>query len=226
MRRTHLRGHANILKRLLVHVGGFNLGLLMRTLVGVGTPRGLQGRLGGSCWPSSSRCGRLRRHVATPGTPSADHGLSSRPITVSNCYLSVQKGPFNHGLLAAALRKNGSAALQHAAVETDHSFFRSPDRAADDRPRVAGEPAEQRERGEELNVALGSADQAERGEAVAYAISARQRSRSPDVPALRQGGSALAGIELVVSGPLIAPALPRSVYPAQGLRREGFVTRL
>jgi transposase len=45
MRRTHLRGHTNILKRLLVHIGGFNLGLLMRTLVGVGTPRGLQGRL-------------------------------------------------------------------------------------------------------------------------------------------------------------------------------------
>ena len=45
MRRTHLRGHENILKRLFVHSGGFNLGLLMRTLVGVGTPRGLQGRL-------------------------------------------------------------------------------------------------------------------------------------------------------------------------------------
>jgi transposase len=45
LRRTHLRGHANILKRLLVHIGGFNLGLLMRTLIGVGTPRGLQGRL-------------------------------------------------------------------------------------------------------------------------------------------------------------------------------------
>ena len=45
MRRTHLRGPANILKRLLVHTGGFNLGLLMRALVGVGTPRGLQGRL-------------------------------------------------------------------------------------------------------------------------------------------------------------------------------------
>ena len=43
MRRTHLRGHANILKRLLVHVGGFNLGLLMRTVFGVGTPRSLQG---------------------------------------------------------------------------------------------------------------------------------------------------------------------------------------
>ncbi len=46
MRRTHLRGHANILKRLLVHTGGFNLGLLMRTRFGIGTPRGLQGRLG------------------------------------------------------------------------------------------------------------------------------------------------------------------------------------
>jgi transposase len=45
MRRTHLRGHENILKRLLVHSGAFNLGLLMRNSLGVGTPRGLQGRL-------------------------------------------------------------------------------------------------------------------------------------------------------------------------------------
>ena len=45
MRRTHLRGHANILKRLLIHAGGLNLGLVMRHLIGVGTPRGLQGRL-------------------------------------------------------------------------------------------------------------------------------------------------------------------------------------
>ncbi len=43
MRRTHLRGHTNILKRALVHVSGFNLGLAMRRLFGVGTPRGLQG---------------------------------------------------------------------------------------------------------------------------------------------------------------------------------------
>ena len=44
MRRTHLRGHLNIFKRVLVHVSGFNLGLMMRRLLGVGTPRGLQGR--------------------------------------------------------------------------------------------------------------------------------------------------------------------------------------
>jgi transposase len=43
MRRTHLRTHAKILKRLLVHSAGCNLGLLMRTLFGIGTPRKLQG---------------------------------------------------------------------------------------------------------------------------------------------------------------------------------------
>jgi transposase len=45
MRRTHLRGHSNILKRLLIHAGAFNLGLVMRQVIGIGTPRGLQGRL-------------------------------------------------------------------------------------------------------------------------------------------------------------------------------------
>ena len=44
MRRTHLRGHTNILKRLLIHAGAFNLGLIMRQVIGCGTPRGLQGR--------------------------------------------------------------------------------------------------------------------------------------------------------------------------------------
>jgi hypothetical protein len=42
MRRTHLRGHTNILKRLLIHACGFNLGLRLRTLLGAATPRGLQ----------------------------------------------------------------------------------------------------------------------------------------------------------------------------------------
>jgi transposase len=43
MRRVHLRRHSNILKRLLVHVAAFNLGLVMRQKWGRGTPRGLQG---------------------------------------------------------------------------------------------------------------------------------------------------------------------------------------
>ena len=43
MRRVHLRGRENIEKRMHLHVAGLNLGLLMRTLFGKGTPRGLQG---------------------------------------------------------------------------------------------------------------------------------------------------------------------------------------
>jgi hypothetical protein len=41
---VHLRGHTNILKRVLLHTAALNLGLLMRTLFGMGTPRSLQGR--------------------------------------------------------------------------------------------------------------------------------------------------------------------------------------
>jgi transposase len=79
MRRTHLRGHANILKRLLVHTGAFNLGLLMRTLVGVGTPRGLQGRLAAllalviAPWMCVVNLWRDRR------TLSADHPCGFKP---------------------------------------------------------------------------------------------------------------------------------------------------
>ena len=40
MRRTHLRGQENVHKRYLLCVAGFNLGLLMRQLIGFGTPKG------------------------------------------------------------------------------------------------------------------------------------------------------------------------------------------
>ena len=41
MRRAWLRGRENLAKRYLVHVAGYNLGLIMRLLVGAGTPREL-----------------------------------------------------------------------------------------------------------------------------------------------------------------------------------------
>ena len=46
MRRTHLRGHPNALKRLLIDVAGFDLARVMRCLIGVGKPRRAQGGLG------------------------------------------------------------------------------------------------------------------------------------------------------------------------------------
>ena len=76
MRRVHLRGHPNILKRLLVQVCGVNLGLLMRHLTGVGTPRSLQGRasalvealigLLSGCWGRVRRVWAPERHDDRP----------------------------------------------------------------------------------------------------------------------------------------------------------------
>src|SRR5207245_5127479 len=43
MRRVHLQGRQNILKRLLVHGAAFNLSLILRKIMGVGKPRRLQG---------------------------------------------------------------------------------------------------------------------------------------------------------------------------------------
>ena len=72
MRRTHLRGHTNILKRLLIHAGGFNLGLVMRHLIGVGTPRGLQGRLAAVIATLFVLIGAVRRRLTAI---SASHRL-------------------------------------------------------------------------------------------------------------------------------------------------------
>ena len=44
MRRTWLRGRQNVHKRYLVHVAGHNLGILMRLLIGAGTPREVAAR--------------------------------------------------------------------------------------------------------------------------------------------------------------------------------------
>jgi hypothetical protein len=44
MRRVWLRGRANVQKRYLIHVAGYNLGLIMRLLTGAGTPREFHGQ--------------------------------------------------------------------------------------------------------------------------------------------------------------------------------------
>ena len=44
MRRAWLRGRENVHKRYLIHVAGCNLGLILRLLTGVGTPRELAAR--------------------------------------------------------------------------------------------------------------------------------------------------------------------------------------
>ncbi len=50
LRRVFIRGRENIEKRYQIHVAGYNLGLLMRSLFGKGTPRGLQGCAAAFSW--------------------------------------------------------------------------------------------------------------------------------------------------------------------------------
>ena len=61
LRRIFVRGHPNVRKRLLVHVCGFNLGLLMRQLTGFGTPRSLQGSTVASIGAQLARWSSLER---------------------------------------------------------------------------------------------------------------------------------------------------------------------
>jgi transposase len=102
MRRVHLRGHSNIRKRLLIHAGGFNLGLLMRQLIGVGTPRGLQGHvlavlgalltLAGSLGPRMAGHRPQRCHVQRVAS-----ALRRSTVTSAVPYIGVREPVFTTG---------------------------------------------------------------------------------------------------------------------------------
>src|SRR5260370_28335891 len=82
MRRTHLRGRENILKRALIHVGGFNLSLVMRQLLGKGTPRGWQG-FSADAWLAFLRLwtaglARAEQENTPPPTPITPAPCTSR----------------------------------------------------------------------------------------------------------------------------------------------------
>jgi hypothetical protein len=60
-RRTWIRGRQEINKRYLIQVAARNLGVIMRRLCGVGTPRSLQGEAAIAMGPISSLCAALIR---------------------------------------------------------------------------------------------------------------------------------------------------------------------
>ena len=108
MRRTHLRGHGNILKRLLVHVAACNLGLWMRTLTGIGTPRGLQGRLAAV----GAFCFTLVGATARPSDRSSPSRTRSETICDPKSPLRGDPVRFvKIGLLPRAARRSGEGAI-------------------------------------------------------------------------------------------------------------------
>jgi transposase len=107
MRRRHLRGRQNILKRQLIHVGAFNLSLILRKLLGAGTPRELKNRAG-------QAVSRLLRFVLCLMTPPF-----TGPSTYCRCWSApriifplphassqiTKHEQFRHGLLAVMRRR-------------------------------------------------------------------------------------------------------------------------
>ena len=84
MRRVWLRGREKVQKRYLIHVAGYNLGLIMRLLTGAGTPRELAARA--SAWVGA---------ILTP-----DGGLTAvLLVTVEDqtavLVVSIQADPFD-----------------------------------------------------------------------------------------------------------------------------------
>jgi transposase len=77
MRRTHLRGHQNILKRQLIHIGAFNLSLILRGVLGAGTPRE---------WKNRSGMLFLRLFFFFPCLEVPNHGLTPRAYASSTVW--------------------------------------------------------------------------------------------------------------------------------------------
>ena len=70
-----VRGHENVRKRVLIQAAGCNLGLLLRRLTGVGTPRSLQGRA------LSAICGLIGRLIDLWGRLTGAWRPKWRPTT-------------------------------------------------------------------------------------------------------------------------------------------------
>ena len=80
MRRAWLRGRENIHKRYLIHVAGYNLGLIMRLLTGVGTPREFQARLSACLAAIVTPNGRLMLLlIVVAGDQNAAIAVSFKP---------------------------------------------------------------------------------------------------------------------------------------------------
>jgi transposase len=114
MRRTWLRGRENVQRRYLIHVAGYNLGLIMRLLTGAGTPRQFgagvrvqlfailapDGNLISSCW-SPPAINPLRSSSASNQIHAAENAISQRA--------AIPRGrPQHPAPPLAALRNSGS----------------------------------------------------------------------------------------------------------------------
>src|ERR1700736_69272 len=80
MRRCTLHGRKNILKRLLIHVGAFNISLVMRKMLGAGKPRELANRVADLVSSASKRLFNLVRYKSSDNFDFSSHGTSRHTV--------------------------------------------------------------------------------------------------------------------------------------------------
>ncbi len=80
-RRSWLRGLVNVAKRYVIHATAYNLGVILRKLFGVGTPRSLQGRAAAACAAFLAIIWTLWHRFAVRTTPSRQPNALPTPIT-------------------------------------------------------------------------------------------------------------------------------------------------
>jgi len=92
MRRCTLHGRKNILKRLLIHVGAFNISLVLRKMLGSGKPRELKNR---ATDLASQLIGHLinlcRRRDADQSGPGTAHASRNRSHSITLRFLLQRK---------------------------------------------------------------------------------------------------------------------------------------
>lgn len=94
-RRTRLRGRANVQKRYVIQAAAFNLSLVMRKLLGHGTPRGLSGAVEGLFALLTAMIAALLYPLGliVPPVPEDRANLDPfRPIDLPNCFSHSSTG--------------------------------------------------------------------------------------------------------------------------------------
>jgi len=101
MRRCTLHGRKNILKRLLIHVGAFNISLVLRKMLGAGKPRELSNRAAGlGLRLIGLLIGLCKHHNVDQSSSGADHASRDRSHSITlHCLLGWKMATLNHRLL-------------------------------------------------------------------------------------------------------------------------------
>ena len=108
LRRVWVRGHDNVRKRVLIQAAGCNIGLLLRRLTGVGTPRSLQGRALSAIYGLIDRASDrpLGASDEPLGVEMETGGVRRLNRSSPSCLNTpAQRTDFFHGLLRRASRR-------------------------------------------------------------------------------------------------------------------------